>query len=78
MAKHAALPSNQRMPLTEGSQALEGKMHARHCTPKHSAFRYSFKERMEQEIRDSLAIAAANARQSIFYQKNDRTEDARG
>jgi hypothetical protein len=74
MAKHAALSHEQRMPLSQLSQELEGGMHKKHCKPRHSTGGYSYGE---DQTRISYEIAKDNIRQGRFYQKNDRTEDAR-
>ena len=75
MAKHAALSHEQRMPLSQLSQELEGGMHKRHCKPAHSAGRYS---PAEFAARTSYEVAQYNARQNNFYATHDRTESARG
>jgi hypothetical protein len=76
MAKHVLNPIDQlQVPLIRSMQEALAKMpaHARY-TPQHSAGIYSTAE-WEEQI--NYGIAGFNARQSAFYEKNDRTEGAR-
>jgi IS30 family transposase len=75
MAKHKLAQDHPRHFLSDRkSQEIIGVTHAVNCSPKHVAGRYS-KGEWEEQI--NYGIAGFNARQSTFYEKNDRTEDAR-
>jgi hypothetical protein len=75
MAKHKLAHDHPRHFLCDRkSQETIGITHKIYCTPKHSAGIYST---AEWDAQVSYGIAQDNARQSEFYQNNDRTEDAR-
>lgn len=76
MAKHTFDTKHYRHhDMAQSTQERVGRVHALYCTPKHFAGRYSFKERILQDV---MGCVADNARQSDFYATHDRTEDARG
>jgi hypothetical protein len=75
MGKHKLAQDHPRHFMSDKtSQEIIGITHQIYCVPKHSAGRYS-KGEWDEQI--NYGIAGFNARQSAFYEKNDRTEDAR-